>query len=768
MHNHNYNYKSSDVSIVIPSFNFKNSFIKVFQNILNQTIKPLEIIIIDSSPSNIIKDYIDEYIDDSKIIYRKITRAYPGKARNIGASLSKGSIIGFVDSKTVPESNWLEKSLEKMNKDNLDVVFGKTQYVSLNKYQELIKLSIYGNIGHETVPGSLIKKEIFKNSNEFNNKVRTAEDISWRYNLKIQERKYFLPNKPNVFYYDIPSSFFVLLLRYFIYSFNTIKINAQNNSKDLYLSILILLSTLIIPKWNVIVENYEIQFLKINEYTQIFVLSIMLIYLINVVLKYIFYNFLKESFFNIFIKMITLISSIFFVFSFNNYIYNLISSGIILIPHTTKIYLASIFIFGLIYRGIVLPLNRKVSLKSIFPIQWILIGFIGVSFDVMKAPAYIMGGIYSLQYFFIRTPIPKYIKNKKILIICPYPKGEQAGQRLKYEQQFANFESFGFEVVVRPFMDKEMWTIIYKRGFFFRKIWGTLKGYLKRLFLIFQLYKYDVVYIFLWATPFEDYIFERMFFFFSRKIIYDIEDNVLLMEKNEINPITYYLKSKNKITYLIKNSSQIITSSKKLIDICNDISNKNNSYYIPPGMDIKRYLPSINYQKKEKITIGWTGTFTSKKYLTEIIPILQKLNKIRKIKLLLITNFDFSIDDIELQVIRWTKEKEIEDLLKIDIGIYPLIDEKWVEGKSGLKALQYMALGIPTVASNIGNTLEVINHMENGILVNNDEEWLSAFLMLIDNLELRKKIGINSKKTIIQQYSVEKIGQEYKKVLLLN
>mgnify|MGYP002031126699 FL=1 len=79
-----------------------------------------------------------------------------------------------------------------------------------------------------------------------------------------------------------------------------------------------------------------------------------------------------------------------------------------------------------------------------------------------------------------------------------------------------------------------------------------------------------------------------------------------------------------------------------------------------------------------------------------------------------------------------------------------------------------MALGIPTVASNIGNTLEVINHMENGILVNSDEEWLNAFIMLIDNLELRKKIDNNSKKTIVEEYSVEKIGQEYKKVLLLN
>ena len=244
------NYINSDISVIIPAFNYLDSFNKVIKKVIQQTIKPLEIIIIDSSSSDIIKNALAKYDHLDNIIYKKVKRAYPGKARNIGSNIAKGKILAFIDSKTVPEDNWLEHSLGALNDKNLDVVFGKTKYISINKSQELFKTAIYGNSGHETVPGSLIKSEVFKKSNEFIDNVRTAEDIAWRFSLKDQEVKYSCPVRPNVFYYDIPDSFIILLFRYFVYSFNTIKINAQNNSKDLYLSILTILISIIIPKWN--------------------------------------------------------------------------------------------------------------------------------------------------------------------------------------------------------------------------------------------------------------------------------------------------------------------------------------------------------------------------------------------------------------------------------------------------------------------------------------------------------------------------------------
>ena len=113
----------------------------------------------------------------------------------------------------------------------------------------------------------------------------------------------------------------------------------------------------------------------------------------------------------------------------------------------------------------------------------------------------------------------------------------------------------------------------------------------------------------------------------------------------------------------------------------------------------------------------------------------------------------------------WTKEKEVEDLQEIDIGVYPLEDNQWVLGKSGLKAIQYMAFGIPTVASNVGSNSEIITHLENGWLVSTEEEWLKALETLINEPSLRKRLGKNARKTVQERYSLDTIGSKYLNIL---
>ena len=103
---------------------------------------------------------------------------------------------------------------------------------------------------------------------------------------------------------------------------------------------------------------------------------------------------------------------------------------------------------------------------------------------------------------------------------------------------------------------------------------------------------------------------------------------------------------------------------------------------------------------------------------------------------------------MDYEVIQWNSANEIEDLNKIDIGIYPLIDSKWVLGKSGLKALQYMAIGIPTVATDVGTSSDIIENMKDGILVNNDDDWISALKYLISNPNARKEMGNNARKKL--------------------
>ena len=99
----------------------------------------------------------------------------------------------------------------------------------------------------------------------------------------------------------------------------------------------------------------------------------------------------------------------------------------------------------------------------------------------------------------------------KILFVCPFPEGVQAGQRLKYEIQFKNLRKDKFLIFIDSFIDLNTWMYVYKKGYFIRKFISLIIGYVKRLLLINKLHKYNIVYVFMWVTPFGGNLFEKYY-----------------------------------------------------------------------------------------------------------------------------------------------------------------------------------------------------------------------------------------------------------------
>lgn len=351
-----------------------------------------------------------------------------------------------------------------------------------------------------------------------------------------------------------------------------------------------------------------------------------------------------------------------------------------------------------------------------------------------------------------------------MLIICPFPYDVQAGQRLKYEQHLKDFYLRGYDIKISSFINNKTWKIIFKKGYILTKFFALIFGYLRRIFLLLSIKKYDCIYVFMWIVPYTSVYVEKIFRKFSKKIIYDMEDNILIVSKNEINPLSSSFKSVDKYNYLIKSSDQIIVSSKYLETFCNNLTNKNNSNYICASINLDRYKPIIK-QNKKTISIGWTGTFSTKKYLKVIEPVIKKLSKIRNINFIVISDFDYILEGVNVLNIKWNKMNEIKDLQKIDIGVYPLFKDEWVLGKSGLKALQYMALSIPTISTNYGNIKDIINNEQNGFLVNNSDEWLKILIKLCDDIDLRNFIGNNGRKVVEKYYSLKVISKKYQSVI---
>ena len=168
-------------------------------------------------------------------------------------------------------------------------------------------------------------------------------------------------------------------------------------------------------------------------------------------------------------------------------------------------------------------------------------------------------------------------------------------------------------------------------------------------------------------------------------------------------------------------------------------------------------------QPPKKITIGWTGSSTTLKYFEDLLPALCIIKKKYKdeVDFKIIVDTDIYYPTIEAHTTLWNIETEIEELNKIDIGIMPLPDNQWTRGKCGFKGLQYMSLGIPTIMSPVGVNKDIIADGENGYLANSTDEWVNKLSLLIESVELRKKIGESGKNTIVKKYSVDANKQLY-------
>lgn len=359
------------------------------------------------------------------------------------------------------------------------------------------------------------------------------------------------------------------------------------------------------------------------------------------------------------------------------------------------------------------------------------------------------------------------VEKKKLLIICPYPVDKAPSQRLKYEQYIPAFEEAGYTVDVQPFMSLKFWKIVYTKGNLLHKARYTISGYFKRFILLFSLRKYDIVYIHLWVTPFGLSLFESIYRLLSKKLIYDIDDMIFLGHSSKANKWIANLKGKGKMIYLMKSADHVITCTPTLDQLVRKFNINTTDISSTINTDI--YQPKQHF-KKDKIILGWSGSHSTSKYLMLLEPVFEQLllqNANFEVLVIGDAHFEFANKSIPVSAIHWNLSSEVNDLSKIDIGLYPLPDEEWVLGKSGLKALQYMALGIPTIATKIGANYRIIRHGKNGYLVDIGDiaEWITSINLLINDNHRRQQMGEEARLTVESLYSVKSNKQKYIDIL---
>jgi glycosyltransferase involved in cell wall biosynthesis len=177
---------------------------------------------------------------------------------------------------------------------------------------------------------------------------------------------------------------------------------------------------------------------------------------------------------------------------------------------------------------------------------------------------------------------------------------------------------------------------------------------------------------------------------------------------------------------------------------------------IPTCVDYNNFPVKVYKEDSEMITFGWIGGDHNYPQLDLIIPILMRLAEKRTFKLIVIGGREYNpISNFEIEFRPWSLDNEVMNLYDIDVGLMPLEDNPRTRGKGGFKLIQYMGLGIVSVASAITINNEIIENEKNSFLVdsiesNNWENTLEDILQKKVNLEI---IGKNARRTIVEKYS---------------
>ncbi len=340
----------------------------------------------------------------------------------------------------------------------------------------------------------------------------------------------------------------------------------------------------------------------------------------------------------------------------------------------------------------------------------------------------------------------------KLGALVPYPLNLAPGQRYRIEQWVAYLEAQGIAVELLPFADAALMRSLHQPGHYWAKLTGLIRCFAQRVRLMFKLRKYDALYLFRTASIVGPALLEHLLPLLGRPVIFDFDDAIYLLHTSAANRYFGWLKFPGKTASLCRLSSHVVAGNSYLAAYARQHNERVT--VIPSSVDTHAYTPANKPATAGKVIVGWTGSSTSQTHLESYAPLLSELMKRRDVEFHVISDRKPELPGVPVVWHRWSPETEISDLARFDIGIMPMPDDQWARGKCAMKALLYMALGIPTIGAAVGMNQEVIQHRENGWLAQTDDEWLAGLQALIDDEALRRRLGAAGRQTIEKHYSM--------------
>jgi len=344
---------------------------------------------------------------------------------------------------------------------------------------------------------------------------------------------------------------------------------------------------------------------------------------------------------------------------------------------------------------------------------------------------------------------------------------EGPSSRYRFYNYQNSFLENNIEMDIKPLFDKHYFNTMCK----WHKMFVVFISYVKRVFFISQLVlfpkKYDVVLLEYELLPYFPAWFEYLFAKRGVRYIVDYDDAIFHKYDNHQNIIVQQIIG-NKIAKVMAYAQTVIVCNLYLETYARQYNK--NIVTIPTVVQLEKYIEKMkNAQEKDgdTFTIGWIGSWTTGVYVLDVLPQMKAfVKKYENVRFHLV-GFDAKLlsegqkKEAHIEVIAWSDESEIDEILDFDVGMMPLPDDAWSKGKCGFKLVQYMSCKKPVIASAVGVNCTLVKEGINGLLITDASEWFNAFEKLYLDKELRDKMAQNNFKKIEKEYNNTIHSQRY-------
>jgi glycosyltransferase involved in cell wall biosynthesis len=338
--------------------------------------------------------------------------------------------------------------------------------------------------------------------------------------------------------------------------------------------------------------------------------------------------------------------------------------------------------------------------------------------------------------------------SSKILVLTKY--GSLGGSsRYRFYQYLSYLKSQDFDITVAPLLDNEYITDLNSGK---KNLTNIILLYFQRLVRLITDKNYDLLWIEKEALPFFPVWFEKILIG-NIPYVVDYDDAQFhRYDKSESKLIRLLLSQK--IDRVMANAKLVIAGNKYILDKANR-SGAKRVEIIPTVIDLDRYSSKNLETQSKYFNIGWIGSPITSRYLKSIQPVFENLNQEHDCIFTMVGAGDLTLDNIDLTIKEWHENSEVEDIKTFDVGIMPLTDTPWEQGKCGIKLIQYMACSLPVVGTPIGANQEIIHHGVNGFHANNGAEWTDYLSKLANDSRLRQEMGAQGRSIVESEYCLQ-------------